>query len=605
MKNWGKTPKTIWYHDDGSINLQALATLVQRQSFPRSQSFYDRLKSIHNGTGAAGKHDHDRDDLTKLVPLQLLREDQLTPRRRAERDSFLATLMSDEDLSEEQLDRIALYLLPEEEDHIDDDDDSTPRSCLKKSPRPKSAAGKTTAKNDKTVKGKSPQQSPRTKSVRFTQSSPPPLASQSPPPLLLDESPRSPSLPSTRPVARRPSDPFHVASPLDSPRPLGSPDEVAFLRDIESPPLVPASPEPITEPKVTYYDDEGEEIEEEIPHKDQASETNADEEAAVPDEVICPDGSSRSNSAMSPEPESEVPEHLPDMDTPRVDRDVAAAPAGDRPGQSTGSDSSSPRPQGQSLSDSSESPRPSQSTRRKTAAETADHSPSPRSCGDSGSQKDISVDTSTAQPPRPPDQAAVPIKPRPDSAPAIGGSSPARDVDKYPGKQRPKSAKNRSRRSLSRSKSVVKDPELASETKETGKDPTSGGDEGSSPKGDTTGVEEEEEEEPPPIPVISLTRGQLPPVPARSPRIQQGSTCDTPSSALPQPKSASQEEPEPADSLRVQVHSPRSSTLQGADSSSVDTGTASVERRVRRKDDRMKIWLTKTAWDRHVECSVE
>ena len=81
-------------------------------------------------------------DADMLIPLPFLDDDQLTPRRRAQRDSFLATLLNADDLTDDELSEIAHYFIPEEDDP-EESEEATPRPCLKKSPRrPQSAAGK-------------------------------------------------------------------------------------------------------------------------------------------------------------------------------------------------------------------------------------------------------------------------------------------------------------------------------------------------------------------------------------------------------------------------------------------------------------------------------
>ncbi|KAK7103965.1 serine-rich adhesin for platelets-like [Littorina saxatilis] len=584
MKGKGGNHRRIaWYHEDGSINLEALNLLGQhRQSFPRSQSYYERLHKMNTNKswpqGAQQQLMHDEN----LMPL-LLNDDELTPRRRAERDSFLAALLKADDLTEEELDELAQYFLPGDSEA---ESAEPAASCMKSSPRSKANTQK---KKKKTVKSKagqgtvSPNQSPRSKSVRFLQSSPLSGVSE-------NTSPRPQSSVAQYRSEPKPSDPFHVASPrsVDS-------DDTAYLCDLESPPENPASPELIPQPKVTYFDDEGEEIEEEIFQEHKEREGDHEKGRSFKREASSQwnSESSRSESdrrRLSPVPESDpsTSEHLPDLDTPRVNRETEPTKASPR---SSHVSDDSPRPQG--LSDSSDSPRQSSgarssATQKETSSQSTEKEPNDGAKGDENQLNSsltrqvlstrASVETST--------------------------QSAEDHSDQQSKKSRPKSAK-RGRKSNSRPQPVPQDDGSASETEnaertklllQSGPPEDALHDTAVSPSRAATSYEEEE---PPPIPVISLTRGQLSSVPSRPPRIE---TADT--QLLDSAKAQPSEGTGASESLQVEF-SPRSSTLAGGDSGSSDGSKTNPKKKSRKKDNRMKIWLTRTAWNRPAEIAVE
>lgn len=94
-----------------------------------------------------------------------------------------------------------------------------------------------------------------------------------------------------------------------------------------------------------------------------------------------------------------------------------------------------------------------------------------------------------------------------------------------------------------------------------------------------------------------MTRGQLPSVPPRSqsPLVQASDT-------LPLGSAEGQPQDNAADSLPAEGSSPSNTTREADASSSLICSASTREKGRRKKDERMKIWLTKTSWDRHVEC---
>ena len=605
MKNRTSGRKVALYHDDGTVNLQALAHLGKRQSFPRTQSYYDRLERIRSQVQpppAAKKSDQDN-----WVPLQLVDDSQLTPRRRAERDSFLATLLKVDDLTDEELSEIAHYFILDdlEEEEEEEEEESTPQSCLKKSWRPKTAGRKKTKCQA------------RPKSVRFLPASSLPLAEAI-------GSPRPRSSPSPR-SDPKPSDPFHVASPLPSPRPLDSPDEVAYFPRIESPPQVPVSPELIPEPEVIYA---GEEIEEERACDDQASrEENGEGEAPRSQEERARDvqasseekgegvapgsqepfplsaGSPRSESSKcstSPASEPDPPTHVPEpADTPRIDRETVATQSTPRCESPSSSTSDSPRQQGlygssQSSRHSSPPQPPSQGPRQRET--------SPRSVGkaraDSPATEESSPRLSTWQ--RPDSSAESAVSP---SSPTSAHTefTPNKDSSRPSEKLRPKSSKRKKSSPECLSKLTAQDNLAApQERPETDTSPRPEQSEDASRDSQASpDYAPSVKQEPLPIPVISVTRGQLSPVPLR-PRSPLAQSSDT------QPLDSAEYEPQDnytTESVRAEV-SPLPNVMRGAGTSSPMNCSHSSQEKGRRKnkDERMKIWLTRTSWDRHVEC---
>ncbi|XP_076464504.1 uncharacterized protein LOC143296451 [Babylonia areolata] len=598
--------RLAWYHEDGSVNLQALTALVNRHTFPRTQSYFDRLEKIKSRPWPPPPlSPPPLSDDERLVPLRFADDDdELTPRKRAERDSLLNLLLNNaDDLTEEELEQIVKYISDQP------DAESTPRSCLRKCQRSKSAVEK-----KKKRSRQSSQERSRSKSVRFKHASPSRSAEMSGPECAhLLESPRPHSAPSPRAdtspnplsLTRRPSDPFHVPSPAPSPRVLGSPDEVAYFEDMEPPPEIPASPELIPEPKITYYDESGEEIEEEIQTKDPVKDHDSVEDRATSceDAATCPDQSSPPESSRRPETplsEADPAEHLPELDTPRVDRDTVDAQ--ERPqSELQSTDSASPRPEGHSISECSDAPNQTVSPRPESPGEYATTeqqcseppsndedalSSSPKEDVPNTSEKENPTSSLPAEdvhdtPEKEKPMSSPPGTPRPESAPAEQSPRASR-------KSRPKSAK-RHKSARSDSKSADRgqqspSTDRAREEKNPHQRPPKTQDASAATRPPPE-RSEPAKEEPQPIPVISLTRGQLAAIPPYSPRIQ---SADSPAPE-PQPKDLT-------DSVRGQ-HSPGSSTLQGVESVPDSAGRGGT----RGKDNRMKIWLTRTAWNRQVE----
>ena len=640
--------KLALFHEDGTVNLEALAHLGKRQSFPRTQSSYDRLGRIGNRTqrppsaAAAAAKRSSRSDVDGLIPLQFVDDDQLTPRRRAERDSFLATLLKADDLTDEELNEIAHYLIPDDLEQ-QEEEESTPRPCLKKSrPRPKSAVvkakGKGTAMNSRSL-----DQSARPKSVRFLTMSPLPLSepreSSPPPPPSLPLRPQSSPGPSRSEL--KPSDPFHVASPLPSPRSLDSPDEVAYFHRIDSPPPLPASQELMPEPEVTYYDDAGEKIEEEPLRSVHGSDREkaggvhgsdgekgggegegegggeGEDEGEGEGPGQCEESSSPRPAGSTPRSESSKrsasPASAPDPperdipeppDTPRGEREAVATQSSPRSDTPSGvSSSASPRQPGL--------PGSSQSTPRQSSPPPRSQSPTPRESTSPNSDVKLPSGDSPATEGTSPCSSST--APRPDSSaqsdvaspspPTVPGSESAPNEESPPPrpskKLRPKSGKRKKSPPEGLPKPAEqKDlpaPQERSE-KETSPRPEQSE---SPPQGSPASPRHSPpvQEEPLSIPVISVTRGQLPSVPPRSqsPLVQASDT-------LPLGSADGQPQDNAADSLPAEGSSLPNTTREADASSSVVCSASSREKGRRKKDERMKIWLTKTSWDRHVEC---
>ncbi|KAL8583745.1 hypothetical protein ACOMHN_000366 [Nucella lapillus] len=583
--------KVCWYHEDGALNLQALLNLTHKHSCPRTQTYYARLEKLKARGWTQPKGDPSpRYDDPRLIPLQ--HDPELTPKSQ---ESLLNLLLSTDDLTEHELEEIARYI----SDPPGEDSTCTSRSCLRTSACPKSD------KKSKRSKG-SYRESAGSKSVRFRHTSTSTRTQEqatSPQASPLSGSPRPRTAPSSRsqfspspvPRPRKFSDPFHVASPPASlsPRVLGSPDEVAYLHDMESSPEVPASPEHILQPKVTYYDESGEEIEEDIQTRDPAREGRGTQGRATlcDDAASCPEEFPPSDSErLYPVSEADPPDPLSELDTPRVTPDPADAHESQQ-SQSCPADLTSAHAGDDSMSESCDSPREVVSTHptspneddtdmkhcSTSASRDQDISPSPL--------KEVPYERPKSEIPEPHESSTPgPETPRPESAPPEQSRSHTRR------KSRPKSSKRpKSSRSDSRPTQVA--PKSSSTDHRSEKKPQKPQHPQTLPdaSADTRPHPERSEpsrDYPHDIPIFSLSRGQLQAVPPYSPRIQ---TPDSPDL-----------DPEPGDLTGSAQGQPQGCSVQEPPGSSLDN--APQAGRGRGKDHRMKVWLTRTAWNRDVEC---